>query len=186
MTNYFYHCCCFYYYYWANTHIVPSMEGIGILCFLGVLLFKIWTKRGVMKKLLRNRELVEMGVLLENKGRGIPNFFISFPSEKHVFITIGILFFGLFWTGKYSRLLLIKRSIFSCCLLSTWKWYIMKFLFVLLLFLNKILKILLLIYISISISLKTSNILENKSQVFERSDCTITAHNDLCHNELVI
>ena len=38
--------------------------------------------------------------------------------------------------------------------------------------------------ISISISLKTSNIIENKLQVFERSDCTITVHNDLYHNEL--
>ena len=41
-------------------------------------------------------------------------------------------------------------------------------------------------FISISISSKTSNILENKSQVFERSDCTITADNDLCDNELKI
>ena len=41
-------------------------------------------------------------------------------------------------------------------------------------------------FISISISLKTSNILENKSQVFERSDCTITVHNDLYYNELEI
>ena len=41
-------------------------------------------------------------------------------------------------------------------------------------------------FISISISLKTSNILENKSQVFERSDCTITVHNDLYYNKLVI
>ena len=32
-------------------------------------------------------------------------------------------------------------------------------------------------FISISISLKTSNNLENKSQVFERSDYTITVHN---------
>ena len=38
----------------------------------------------------------------------------------------------------------------------------------------------------IYISSKTSNILENKSQVFERSDCTITVHNDLCYNELKI
>ena len=29
-------------------------------------------------------------------------------------------------------------------------------------------------FVSMSISLKTSNILENKSQVFERSDCPIT------------
>ena len=37
-----------------------------------------------MKKLLRNRE-------------GAPNCFISFPSEKHVFVTIGILFFFFVW-----------------------------------------------------------------------------------------
>ena len=46
--------------------------------------------------------------------------------------------------------------------------------------------ILFLMFISISISLKTSNILENKSQVFDRSDCTITVHNDLYYNELKI
>ena len=46
--------------------------------------------------------------------------------------------------------------------------------------------LLLMTFISISISLKTSNILENKSQVFERSDCTITVHNDLYYNELRI
>ena len=34
--------------------------------------------------------------------------------------------------------------------------------------------------------IKTSNILENKSQVFERSDCSITVHNDLYYNELKI
>ena len=46
--------------------------------------------------------------------------------------------------------------------------------------------LLLMTFISISISLKTSDILENKSQVFERNDCTITVHNDLYYNELVI
>ena len=46
--------------------------------------------------------------------------------------------------------------------------------------------LLLMTFISISISLKTSNILENKSQVFERSDCTITVHNYLYYNKLVI
>ena len=46
-------------------------------------------------------------------------------------------------------------------------------------------KILLLIpFIFISISLKTSTILESKSQVFERSDCTITVRNDFYYNEL--
>ena len=33
--------------------------------------------------------------------------------------------------------------------------------------------LLLMTFIDISISLKTSNILENKSQVFERSDCKV-------------
>ena len=47
-------------------------------------------------------------------------------------------------------------------------------------------KMLLLMFTSISISLKISNILENKSHVSERSDCTITVHNDLYYNELKI
>ena len=46
--------------------------------------------------------------------------------------------------------------------------------------------LLLMTFISISISLKTSNIPENKPQVFEISDCTIAVHNDLYYNELVI
>ena len=45
---------------------------------------------------------------------------------------------------------------------------------------------LLMTFISLSISLKTSNILENKSEVFERSDCTITVQNDLYYHELKI
>ena len=61
----------------------------------------------------------------------------------------------------------------------------MKFLFPLtLIFKQNFVKILL--FISISISLKTSDILENKSRVFERSDSTVTVHNDLYYNELVI
>ena len=46
-----------------------------------------------MKKLLRNRGLVERGSSFR-KG-AFPNCFISFPSEKLVFITIGILYFCL-------------------------------------------------------------------------------------------
>ena len=44
-------------------------------------------------------------------------------------------------------------------------------------------KILLMTLISLSISLETSNILENKSQVFERSECTITVYNDFYYKE---
>ena len=46
--------------------------------------------------------------------------------------------------------------------------------------------LLLMTFISISISSESSNILEDKSQVFERSDCTITVYNDLYCNELKI
>ena len=46
--------------------------------------------------------------------------------------------------------------------------------------------LLLMTFISIPISLKTSNILENKSQMFERSNCAITVHNNLYHDELKI
>ena len=42
--------------------------------------------------------------------------------------------------------------------------------------------LLLMAFISIFISLKTSNFLENESHVFERSDCTITVHDDLYYN----
>ena len=44
----------------------------------------------------------------------------------------------------------------------------------------------LMMFISISISLKTSNNIKNKSQVFERSDWIITVHNDLYYDELKI
>ena len=55
-------------------------------------------KEGGHKKLLRNRGWVERGFLLERVG--FPNCFISFPSEKHVFIII-----RFFSSGKYSHLL---------------------------------------------------------------------------------
>ena len=73
-------------------------------------------------------------------------------------------------------LAIIIRSILLCDLRSTRKLYIMKFFFPLILTLRYIFVIILLsmTFIYISISLKTSNILANKSQVFERSDCTIT------------
>ena len=46
--------------------------------------------------------------------------------------------------------------------------------------------LLLMTFISISIPLKTSNILKNTSQVLERSDCTSTVHNDLYDKSLRI
>ena len=43
----------------------------------GFLVFEIWTKRGIMKKLLRNRGVSWKGVIIERGG--FPNCFISFP-----------------------------------------------------------------------------------------------------------
>ena len=52
-------------------------------------------------------------------------------------------------------------------------------------FKNNFVKIsLLMTFISISISSKTSNIFENKLQVFERSDYAITVHKNLYYNKL--
>ena len=51
---------------------------------------------------------------------------------------------------------------------------------------NFVKMLLLMMFISISMSLKTSSIIENKSQVLERNDCIITMHDDLCYNEVVI
>ena len=41
-------------------------------------------------------------------------------------------------------------------------------------------------FTSISISLNTPNILENKSQVLTRSDWTITVHNNIYYNSSLI
>ena len=43
------------------------------------IVFENWTKRGVMKKLLRNSGLVEMGGGSFRKGEGFSNCFINFP-----------------------------------------------------------------------------------------------------------
>ena len=127
-----------------------------------------------MKKRSKIGRLVKRGVvvLLES---AFPKLFVSFTSEKYVSVTIGILFLSFFVWSIFT-LAAISRSILSCCLLSSKKmlcyevsWpltLIVKYIFVK--------SLLLMMFIYIYISLKTSNILENKSQVFERSDFTIT------------
>ena len=65
-------------------------------------------------------------------------------------------------------------------------YYEISFPFTLILKYNFVKILLLMTFISISILLNTSNILENKSQVLERSDCKITVNDDLYYNELKI
>ena len=66
-----------------------------------------------MKKLLRNRGLVEREVLL--KRGGFPSCFVSFLQEKHVFIAIGIFVRSIFTFA------VINISVLSCGLLFTRK-----------------------------------------------------------------
>ena len=65
-------------------------------------------------------------------------------------------------------------------------YYEISFPFTLIFKYNFVKMLLLMRFISTSISLKTSNIPKNKSQMFERSYCTITVHCDLYYNELKI
>ena len=137
-----------------------------------------------MKKLLRNRGLVERrGRVLLERGRGggfqiVSSVFL----EKSMFSLLLEYFFF---------------PIHTCCnqyiYPFMWFTFYLKMIYyeisfpLTLIFKYNFVKILLLMtFISISISLKTSNTLENKSQVFERSDCIITVHNGLNHNELKI
>ena len=76
----------------------------------------------------------------------------------------------------------LSRSILSCGLLSAKKMIYYEISFPLTLIFKYIFVKILSLMAFISISLKTSNILENKSQVFERSDCTITVHNYIIIN----
>ena len=91
-----------------------------------------------------------------------------------------------FLSGKYSHLLRSIDLFFHVVyLLLENDIYEISFPFTLI-FKYDFVKILLLTFISISISLKTSNIRKNKSQVFERIDGTITVHNYLYYSELKI
>ena len=87
-----------------------------------------------MKKRSKIGRLVKRGVvvLLES---AFPKLFVSFTSEKYVSVTIGILFLSFFVWSIFT-LATINRSILSCCLLSSKKLYVMKFLDLLLLLLN--------------------------------------------------
>ena len=93
----------------------------------GVLFFKVWIKGGVMKKLLRNREFSRKG--------GVSKLLHQFSFRKACFNYYWNTFFLFFFLSIFT-LAVINRSILSCGLLSTRKWYIMEFLFLLLLFLN--------------------------------------------------
>ena len=128
-----------------------------------------------MKKLLRNRGLVERGASLR-KGWVSKSFYQFFLRKAC---------FHYYWNTFFSFFCLV--NIHACCnqQICSFMWFTFyqKMMYyeisfpVTLYFLIELSRFLLLMtFISISISLKTSNILENKSQVFERSDCTITVY----------
>ena len=80
-------------------------------CFL---FLKFGQRGGSWKNFSEIGGKLKGGFLLERWG--FPNCFISFPSEKHVFTTI-----GYFLSGKLFMLVVINRSILSCHLLFTRK-----------------------------------------------------------------
>ena len=124
----------------------------------GVFRFLKFGQRGSWKNCSEIRRLVK-------KGGGLQIVSSVFLKES----MFSLLLQYSFLSGKYSQLL----------------WSIDLFFHVVYLLLdNDILWNSFPLTYSYSISLKTSNILENKSQVFERSDYTITVHNDLYYNEL--
>ena len=155
-----------------NTIIVSSFLKLGG----GGLVFEICTKKGAMKN------CSEIVGLVERRGGGF-QFVSSVFLQKSMFSLLLEFFclvnihaccnqqiYSFMWFTFYQKI--IYYEIFSPLTL------IFKYNFVKILLLMTI--------ISISISLKTSNIFENKSQVFERSDCAITVRNDLYYNELKI
>ena len=76
------------------------MEKLG-----GGVIFKIWTKRGVIKKLLRNRGLVERGDSFRREGVGGFQIVLSIFLQKSMFSLLLEYFVFLFLSGKY----------YACC-----------------------------------------------------------------------
>ena len=136
-----------------------------------------------MKKLFRNRGLVERGGFSQNGG--ISKLFHQFPLRKACFHYNWNTFFCLL-------------NIHTCCneQIFSFMWFTfyqkmiyngISFLLTLVFKYNFVKVLLLMTFISISISLKLQIFLNRySSQVFKRSDCTITAHNNLYYNELKI
>ena len=145
----------------------------------GGLVFEVWTKWGVMENCSEIRGQLKGGGGFSQKG-GFSNLFHHFSLRKACF--------HYYWN-------FCQVNIYTCCnqQIYSFMWFTfyqkmiyVKFLFLLLLFFNFVKMLLLLTFTSIFISLKTSDFLENKSRVFERSDSTITVHGYLYCNELKI
>ena len=136
-----------------------------------------------MKKFFRNRGLVERGRggLLERRGSKL---FHQFSLRKARFHYYWNTFFCLVNIRTCSN-----QQIYSFMWFTFYQkmiYYEVSFPLTLIFKYNFVKMLLLMTFVSISISLKTSNVLENKSNVFERSDCSITVHDDLYYNELKI
>ena len=137
----------------------PKIRGV-------FLVFEIWTKRGVMKKLLRNRGLVEREGGSSQKEEGfqiVSSVFLQksmFSLLLDFFCLVNIhtccnqQIYSFMWFSFYQKMIYYEIS-FPLTLIFNY---------------NFVKISLLMTFISISNSLKTSKLFENKSQVFERSD----------------
>ena len=144
---------------------------------MGISLLKIGKNGASIKNCSEIRGWLKWGVFWE---RGVSKLFHQ--KRKTYFH-----YYWIFWlvnVHNWCSQLLFIIAILSCGLLFTREWYNIKFVFFLPLIFNyNFVKFLLpMTFISISISLKTSNFIENKSHVFERNNSTITVHDDLYYN----
>ena len=125
----------------------------------GFLIFEIWTKRGIMKNCSEIGGLVERGGVLLERGRG-SKLFQQFSLRKACF--------HYYWNTFFCQV-----NIHTCCnqqiISFMWFTFYQKMIyyeislpFNLIFKYNVVKMLLLMTFISISISLKTSNILKNK------------------------
>ena len=140
---------------------------------MGISLLKIEQNKGSRKNCSEIRGWLKWGVLWEREVSKL------FHQKRKTYFH----YCWIFWLVNVHNCC-NHRSILSCGLLFTREWYNIKFVFFLPLIFNyNFVKFLLVMtFISISISLKTSNFIENKSHVFERNNSTITVHDDLYYN----
>ena len=80
----------------------------------GFLFFKIWTKRGVIKKLLRNRGLVKRGGCLRK--RDFPNCLVSFPQKSGKIVSSKNYFFRkACFHYCWNTIFFCLANIHTCC-----------------------------------------------------------------------
>ena len=93
--------------------IEPSPPSTPVKLGEGFLFFKIWTRRGVIKKLLRNRVLVKRGGCLRK--RDFPNCFVSFPQKSGKIVSSKNYFRKACFHYCCNTIFFCLANIHTCC-----------------------------------------------------------------------